>query len=862
MFNAAPKSLLKEGNELFRKKRYLEALAIYEKALLATPELHDVISTSIASAKRRLERQSVNQPINNLQYDVTSVSPESVSELSHSYPYENQTKNFQDHHAVEIQRAIFDQSWYVKTYHYKNDSSVDWMRYYNEIGWKKGEDPSPLFSTAEYLNTEAGLKEYFLSTNQSPLIHYSLAGHSENRSIFRNPMIPFQQRYSPSSSVIKFSNANSREFKASAAFIHCYYIDIAEVLIQKCLALNLPVYAAFVEGTNFQNIIEKFGDLIKFKIFPNRGRDIAPFVRGFSSEIREYEFALHLHTKRSLHYGTARSDWMGYCVESLLENTAKIQDLFHRHKDISIIFPEPPDFLKAQMNWGHNFNRVKALMEMLGHKLSVTDRLDFPAGSMFWFRTEDLRPIFDLKISTYLFECENGQVDGTLAHAYERLFGAYVLSTGKKMLPIRKAQSRFFEFDATKQKSAIGKISINKKGSENYNLALRHFYPELTPFSFRKADSSQPRINLLVPTVDPQHIFGGISTALEFYKSILLATGFDGRIITTDGAAVPLFLDRFPEYSCFTLHYCDDEDPLQILSGVPRSDGDMMLRENDVFIATSWWSAAHLKQISFQQKIFFGKEFEHIYLIQDFEPHFYGWSSKYQLADETYNNSWIKVYNTDLLYEYFVMRGKAAGQSYVLKPELNGKIKSELEKLDGTEKEKIVLIYGRPFAERNCNEILLEAISIWRACCPAAADWRVVSLGEQYSHVLHGELGIEVLGKVDLEEYAKLLARSSVGISLMVSPHPSYPPYEMIAAGLATYTNIYDNKLAICYANNLTMGAGNAADIAKFLEQKTSVENEFIGFNVATIAEANFGKGDKMFRVSENIAKEIIGKLV
>lgn len=49
---------------------------------------------------------------------------------------------------------------------------------------------------------------------------------------------------------------------------------------------------------------------------------------------------------------------------------------------------------------------------------------------------------------------------------------------------------------------------------------------------------------------------------------------------------------------------------------------------------------------------------------------------------------------------------------------------------------------------------------------------------------------------MSLEEYKELLPGFDVGISLMMSPHPSLPPLEMAAAGLMVVTNIFANKTA------------------------------------------------------------------
>ena len=48
---------------------------------------------------------------------------------------------------------------------------------------------------------------------------------------------------------------------------------------------------------------------------------------------------------------------------------------------------------------------------------------------------------------------------------------------------------------------------------------------EINPYTFRKTEFPRKRINLLVPSVNPEHVFGGISTALKFFEELAAKTG-------------------------------------------------------------------------------------------------------------------------------------------------------------------------------------------------------------------------------------------------------------------------------------------------------------------------------------------------
>jgi hypothetical protein len=76
-----------------------------------------------------------------------------------------------------------------------------------------------------------------------------------------------------------------------------------------------------------------------------------------------------------------------------------------------------------------------------------------------------------------------------------------------------------------------------------------------------------------------------------------------------------------------------------------------------------------------------------------------------------------------------------------------------------------------------------------------ASRWRIISLGEAFdTRWIVPVQNMEIGGKASLEDYADHLNRAAVGISLMVSPHPSYPPLEMAEAGVLAITNRYRCK--------------------------------------------------------------------
>jgi O-antigen biosynthesis protein len=56
---------------------------------------------------------------------------------------------------------------------------------------------------------------------------------------------------------------------------------------------------------------------------------------------------------------------------------------------------------------------------------------------------------------------------------------------------------------------------------------------------------------------------------------------------------------------------------------------------------------------------------------------------------------------------------------------------------------------------------------------------------------------------LSLPHYARVLRDSAVGMSWMVSPHPSYPPLEMAHFGMWVLTNRFANKQPSAWHENL-----------------------------------------------------------
>ena len=92
--------------------------------------------------------------------------------------------------------------------------------------------------------------------------------------------------------------------------------------------------------------------------------------------------------------------------------------------DRRIGFVTPAGFCLSVRPWVLvNASGMHGVMSAIGADLteSTLDDVFFAAGSMFWFRRLALAALADRKVSE-LFEAEEGQVDGTIAHAIERLF--------------------------------------------------------------------------------------------------------------------------------------------------------------------------------------------------------------------------------------------------------------------------------------------------------------------------------------------------------------------------------------------------------------------------------------------------------
>ncbi|MHB1207574.1 MAG: rhamnan synthesis F family protein, partial [Rhodospirillaceae bacterium] len=163
---------------------------------------------------------------------------------------------------------------------------------------------------------------------------------------------------------------------------------------------------------------------VEIRLTPNRGRDIAAKLLGFPEVYDTYEYVLHVHAKVSGHTGVLAA-WRGFLLENLLGSPDIVESVFaafNARDDIGIIAAQHFEPLRHWINWGGNFRTAERLAGRMGIDLSEKSVLDFPSGSMFWARTAALKPLLGLGLAFESFESEQGQTDGTTAHAIERLY--------------------------------------------------------------------------------------------------------------------------------------------------------------------------------------------------------------------------------------------------------------------------------------------------------------------------------------------------------------------------------------------------------------------------------------------------------
>jgi O-antigen biosynthesis protein len=343
---------------------------------------------------------------------------------------------------------------------------------------------------------------------------------------------------------------------------------------------------------------------------------------------------------------------------------------------------------------------------------------------------------------------------------------------------------------------------------------------ELRRVDLRRASVDTERINLIIPNVHPTATFGGVRTALDFFAA-LGERPVHQRILTLTPNDV-LAQAALPDYRALNLD-SDEDPPRALISLSDASPGSLAVGPRDRFVATFWTTAELAGSIrKWQAATYHTQPASLAYVIQDFEPGFYPWSAQYLLALETYgdHSRTIAVFNSSLLRDYFHSEGLRFEREFIFEPHLPAALRP-YQAAEYAPRARQIVVYGRPSTPRNAFPLIMDGLRAWRLQHPGAEHWSIVSVGQRHLDVNIGAgMTVTSLGKLDLEAYAKLLRHASIGISLMVSPHPSYPPLEMAHMGLLTLTNRFGAKdLAKWHTNISSLDETSAGGIASRLSE-------------------------------------------
>ena len=221
-----------------------------------------------------------------------------------------------------------------------------------------------------------------------------------------------------------------------AVVCHVYYLSLWDEMAEQIAQIPgaFDLYVTITEqpgGADLCERIEHQHPCAQVRIVANHGRDIFPFVSVLNSGILDsYYLICKLHTKKSPHRKEG-DYWRRKLLFGLLgspENVADIVRGFNANPKLGLVVADG-EIYEGERGWKGNRDRSRQLAGNIG-----VNPDDYPArfvfASMFWARSSALKPLCALQLSAASFEPESGALDGTTAHAIERLFSIFAMAEG------------------------------------------------------------------------------------------------------------------------------------------------------------------------------------------------------------------------------------------------------------------------------------------------------------------------------------------------------------------------------------------------------------------------------------------------
>jgi hypothetical protein len=350
---------------------------------------------------------------------------------------------------------------------------------------------------------------------------------------------------------------------------------------------------------------------------------------------------------------------------------------------------------------------------------------------------------------------------------------------------------------------------------------LRARFPSLQELPVFFVPDVPKRVSMVTDSINSGSLYGGVSTAIIFSALFSKRLGANLRIITRneppDGQNVS---------KVFQVHGVDWKNNVQFAWA--REGEQIDVGDKDLFVTTSWWSTWSIRGSIPAEQIF--------YLLQEDERLFYGMGDDYLRCREMISDCGIQfVVNSRLLFEHLADEGfsNIAENGVWFEPAFSDTTYYRVDR--GKAPKMTFLFYARPNNQRNLYFRGVEAISgaIERGILDPH-QWEIHFVGKDLSEfLLPGDIKPILSENLALPDYAALIRRTDLGLSLMYTPHPSYPPLDLAACGAVAVTNRYGRKTSLAqYSNNilcvgddidsLVNGIADGVALAKDREQRKS----------------------------------------